>query len=48
MKKREIPLSHDFDPEMNFCGQSVIVQLKESMSVKQNVEWQKTQNCAHS
>ena len=26
---------------MNFCGQSVIVKLKESMPVKQNVEWQK-------
>ena len=28
---------HIFDPEMNFCAQSVIIKLKESMSVKQAV-----------
>ena len=41
---QDILLTHNlenyFDPDLNFCGQSVIVKLKESMSVKQNVDLQ--------
>ena len=39
---RDVLLTHNlanyFDPQLNFCSQSIIVKLKESMSVKQSID----------